>query len=97
MYWSIVRSACALSVLLVPVLPHAIKAQTVPPEQLAALTYRHIGPVGNRIASVSGVAGDPLTYYVGAASGGLWKTEDAGLNWRPALLYALGLLALCRL
>ena len=55
----------------------------VPANQLASLTYRHIGVVGNRIASVAGVVGDPLTYYAGAASGGLWKTEDAGITWRP--------------
>ena len=55
----------------------------VPAEQLASLHFRHIGVVGNRVASVSGVVGDPLTYYAGAASGGLWKTEDGGITWRP--------------
>ena len=58
-------------------------AQQVAPEQLNALDYRHIGVVGNRIASVSGVVGDPLTYFAGAASGGLWKTGDGGITWRP--------------
>ena len=58
-------------------------AQQVAPEQLNALDYRHIGVVGNRIASVSGVVDDPLTYFAGAASGGLWKTEDGGITWRP--------------
>lgn len=64
-------------------LPVAARAQAVPAEQLDQLRYRHIGPVGNRIASTAGVAGDPLTYYVGAAAGGVWKTEDGGINWRP--------------
>lgn len=58
-------------------------AQDVRAEQLAALDYRHIGVVGNRVASVAGVVGDPLTYFAGAASGGLWKTEDGGITWRP--------------
>jgi photosystem II stability/assembly factor-like uncharacterized protein len=58
-------------------------AAQVPAEHLSSLTYRHIGVVGNRVASVSGVVGDPLTYYAGAASGGLWKTEDGGITWRP--------------
>jgi photosystem II stability/assembly factor-like uncharacterized protein len=58
-------------------------AGQVPAERLASLSYRHIGVVGNRVASVSGVVGDPLTYYAGAASGGLWKTEDGGITWRP--------------
>jgi len=47
------------------------------------LRYRHIGPVGNRISAVAGIAGDPLTYYVGAASGGIWKSVDGGLFWEP--------------
>jgi len=63
--------------------PGAVTAQTISPEQYSQLRYRHIGPVGNRIASVAGVVGDPLTYYVGAASGGIWKSEDGGEYWRP--------------
>ena len=59
-----------------------LSAQTLPSEQLTALQFRHIGVVGNRVASVAGVVGNPLVYYAGAASGGLWKTEDGGINWR---------------
>ena len=77
-----------------PVLAHP---QTLPSEQLGAMTYRHIGVVGNRIASVAGVAGDPLVYYVGAASGGLWKSEDGGTTWRPLFddqdVHSIGALA----
>lgn len=60
-----------------------LHGQDVTPDLLNALDYRHIGVVGNRIASVSGVVGDPLTYFAGAASGGLWKTDDGGISWRP--------------
>lgn len=49
----------------------------------ASLRWRHIGPEGNRVTSVSGVVGDRTTYYAGAASGGLWKTTDGGNVWRP--------------
>lgn len=46
--------------------------------------FRFLGPaVGNRISAVAGIAGDADTYYVGAASGGVWKTTDGGLSWRP--------------
>jgi photosystem II stability/assembly factor-like uncharacterized protein len=24
-----------------------------------------------------------MTVYIGAADGGIWKTSDAGINWRP--------------
>jgi len=53
------------------------------PSLYSQLRYRHVGPVGNRITSAYGIPGDPNTYYVGAASGGVWKTTDAGLSWDP--------------
>ncbi len=52
-------------------------------DSLGALHWRYIGPVGNRVSAVAGVPGDPNTYYVGAASGGVWKTTDGGLYWEP--------------
>src|SRR3954467_14300150 len=49
-----------------------------------ALSFRWVGPVvGNRVASIAGVPGDPTTYYAGAASGGVWKTTDGGNRWNP--------------
>ena len=57
--------------------------QDVSPDLYESLRYRHIGPVGNRIASVAGVPGDRLTYYVGSASGGIWKSVDGGEYWEP--------------
>ena len=50
---------------------------------LGALHFRALGPEGNRVASITGVPGDPMTVYIGAADGGIWKTTDAGINWRP--------------
>jgi photosystem II stability/assembly factor-like uncharacterized protein len=50
---------------------------------LGALRYRHIGPTGNRLTSVVGIPGQPNIYYVGAASGGVWKTTDGGVHWDP--------------
>jgi photosystem II stability/assembly factor-like uncharacterized protein len=81
-----VRFPRRLLAILVTVLPSIFAvgaAGQVPADALTSLTYRHIGVVGNRVASVSGVVGDPLTYYAGAASGGLWKTQDGGTTWRP--------------
>src|SRR3981081_3702054 len=49
-----------------------------------ALSFRFLGPVvGNRVASIAGVPGDPSIYYAGAASGGVWKTTDGGISWLP--------------
>ena len=47
------------------------------------LEYRHIGPVGNRVSAVVGVPGDPNVYFIGAASGGVFKTVDGGVHWDP--------------
>ncbi len=72
-------------------------AQQVAPSDYAALAGRHIGPEGNRTVAVAGVPGDPLVYYVGAATGGIWKTEDGGIFWDPifddAPVGAMGALA----
>ena len=55
--------------------------QTTTPE---ALKFRYMGPApAGRIASVSGVPGDPSTYYFGAASGGVWKSTDGGQTFIP--------------
>ena len=46
------------------------------------LSFRFIGPEGNRAIAIAGVPGDPMVNYIGAASGGLWKTTDGGISWR---------------
>ena len=56
-------------------------APTVSPSLYGALPWRHIGPEGNRFTSAVGLPGDPSTYYVGAASGGIYKTTDGGVHW----------------
>jgi photosystem II stability/assembly factor-like uncharacterized protein len=53
------------------------------PEAFNALRWRTVGPEGNRFSAAAGIPGDPLTYYVGAASGGIWKTTDGGVRWAP--------------
>jgi len=63
--------------------PTSSSAAALDSSKWTSLTWRHIGPEGNRITSTAGVAGDPDTYYAGAASGGIWKTSDDGITWRP--------------
>jgi hypothetical protein len=59
------------------------RAAAIDSTAFAGMRWRHIGPEGNRVSSVAGVDGDRNTYYAGAASGGLWKTTDAGFHWKP--------------
>src|SRR5512132_2727861 len=51
----------------------------------ARLEWRSIGPanMGGRTADVEGVPGDPNIVYVASASGGLWKTTNGGVSWKP--------------
>ena len=56
-------------------------AQEINPDVYSGLRYRHIGPPGNRTSAVVGVPGDNLVCYIGAASGGVWKTTDGGTRW----------------
>ncbi|HMC56706.1 MAG TPA: hypothetical protein VKH19_16125 [Gemmatimonadaceae bacterium] len=70
------------------------------PRVATQLRFRYIGPVGNRVSAVVGVVGDANTYYAGAASGGIWKTTDAGIHWQPVMdnqqVSAIGALAVSR-
>ena len=51
---------------------------------LKGLRYRMLGPNrGGRVTSVTGVPSQPFTFYMGVASGGVWKTTDAGQTWFP--------------
>lgn len=67
------------------VLTCAVSAQKVNWEQFKNWKPRNIGPAGmsGRITSIDAVVANPTTVYVGAASGGVWKTENGGQTWNP--------------
>ncbi|MEZ5332061.1 MAG: glycosyl hydrolase [Thermoanaerobaculia bacterium] len=54
-------------------------------DPFAGLALRNIGPVNmsGRVTDIEGIPGDPDVVYVGAASGGVWKTTDGGLTFAP--------------
>ena len=62
-----------------------IFAQKANLEQFKNWKPRNIGPAGmsGRITSIDAVISNPNIIYVGAASGGVWKTENSGHNWTP--------------
>ena len=62
----------------------SLLAAEEPTSPLEGLSFRNIGPqVDGRISGVTGVPGDPLTFYLAAAQGGVWKSADGGRNRRP--------------
>ena len=59
-------------------------SQTYDPKLFGAMHWRNIGPFrGGRVLAVAGIPGDPKTYYFGGVAGGVWKSSDAGVTWKP--------------
>jgi photosystem II stability/assembly factor-like uncharacterized protein len=81
------RAACAVIIIALIASVHAqerVSGSAVPTEMYSALRWRLIGPHrGGRVLAVSGVRGQPETFYFGAVAGGVWKTTDAGRTWAP--------------
>jgi photosystem II stability/assembly factor-like uncharacterized protein len=73
---------CALAALLLT----SVAVEGAPVSEnsfLSALEWRFVGPYrAGRVLAVAGVPGDPFVYYFGGAHSGVWKTTDAGINWR---------------
>lgn len=64
--------------------PGACFAQQFDAGLYSGLHWRSIGPFrGGRSNGVTGVPGQPNTFYFGAVGGGLWKTENSGRTWTP--------------
>ncbi|HSE16259.1 MAG TPA: hypothetical protein VLB46_04355 [Pyrinomonadaceae bacterium] len=62
----------------------SIEAQQPDPGLYSGLRWRMIGPFrGGRINAVSGVVGQPDTFYFGSVGGGVWKSANAGRTWTP--------------
>ena len=83
------RGILLLLVLGVPFLPRtilAVRAQSsrIDPAVYAGLRWRMIGPFrGGRVNAVTGVPGQPNTFYFGSVGGGVWKTTNSGRTWLP--------------
>lgn len=64
--------------------------QGPPPNQstdplFRSFTFRSIGPANmmGRVDDIQGAEQDPMTMYIGFATGGLWKSTDGGNYWKP--------------
>ena len=64
--------------------PLNIFGQKIPLTQFKNMKARSIGPAGmsGRITAIDAVVANPDIIYLGSASGGVWKTENAGSTWQ---------------
>ena len=75
----------ALLVLIAPFI-NSVRAQQnkYDPSLLKGMQWRSIGPFrGGRSTAVAGVTSQPNVFYFGATGGGVWRTNDGGINWQP--------------
>ncbi len=76
----------SVAVLLFTLVISAIPVYSQTPDStfFNGLRYRLVGPArGGRVTTVTGVPSQPKTFYMGVASGGLFRTTDNGATWIP--------------
>ena len=62
----------------------SVGAQQFDSSLYSGLHWRMVGPFrGGRVNAVSGVVGQPDTFYFGSVGGGVWKSVNAGRTWTP--------------
>src|SRR5689334_22805621 len=64
--------------------PAAAPAPAAPAaDPFPGLKFRNIGPatMGGRIDDLAVLESNPAVFYVGTATGGLWKTMNNGTTW----------------
>jgi len=89
MYQRTLRAVAVLSLVAAPGVADAQSSgapmmSEVNPVLFAGMKYRVIGPYqGGRATTVTGVPSQPRTFYMGVASGGLFRTTDGGESWEP--------------
>ncbi len=73
----------SLFLLLVMIISNTSLGQKIGLDQFKSWKPRNIGPAGmsGRITAIDAVVADPNTIYLGAASGGVWKTINQGASW----------------
>src|SRR2546430_16314618 len=80
----ILFSAFVLVVASATAQPRAPMMASVDPAFFNGLHYRLVGPSrGGRVTTVTGVPSQPKTFYMGVASGGMFRTTDGGATWVP--------------
>lgn len=95
-------SFCLISILILSGLNTEVIAQNgeSKSEMLQNYSWRAIGPanMGGRVTDIDGIPGDPSTFYVSGADGGIHKTIDGGVSFEPIFenqrAYSIGALTI---
>jgi photosystem II stability/assembly factor-like uncharacterized protein len=75
-------------------------AQDIDSTILNSFRWRSVGPAnfGGRVSDIAGIPSPSKTFYVAAAGGGIWKTTNAGITFKPIFdnqrVVAMGMLAI---
>ncbi|MEO0423251.1 MAG: glycosyl hydrolase, partial [Pseudomonadota bacterium] len=82
-----IRTTPVLAAIALATTTAAYGAIDVNSSTFGGLRARSLGPavMSGRVAAIDGVVreGEPLTLYVGTASGGVWKSDDGGIVYQP--------------
>ena len=75
------RFFCVLTLLLIAFHAHS----QFNPEHFKGMKFRSIGPAGmsGRITAIDVDLSNPNRIFAGAASGGVWLSENGGISWKP--------------
>jgi hypothetical protein len=78
-----ILSALAGAALLFSAAP--VRAQTIDSASIAGMRWRELGPANfeGRMSDVVGIPSPSKTLFVAAAGGGIWKSMNNGITWRP--------------
>src|SRR3954471_15505089 len=76
-----VATACVVVLLSAP----RLVAQSIPADAFSGLKARSIGPAvaSGRVMTIAVDPSNTAVIYIGAASGGVWKTINGGASWQP--------------
>jgi hypothetical protein len=78
----------------------AVHAQTIDSATIAGMRWRNLGPANfeGRSSDIVGIPGPSKTLFVATAGGGIWKTMNNGVTWRPVFddkrVISMGMLAI---
>jgi photosystem II stability/assembly factor-like uncharacterized protein len=75
----------ALAALFLAAAVAPVLTQSIPADTFAGLRARSIGPAvtSGRVMTIAVHPNDNAVFYVGAASGGVWKTVNGGASFQP--------------